>query len=73
MACINANGSLTPSARRVLFNLSSASTLEEAAKSTGLPLFRLRSSIREMLEAGLLEEKEGKYVATKLGQAKMEK
>jgi len=48
-------------------------TLEKIAKSTELPLFRLRSSIREMIEVGLVEEKEGKYVVTKLGRARMEK
>ena len=71
MACINEDGTLTPSAKKVLSAISSPITLEEAAKSTGLPLFRIRSSIREMLEAGLVEEKEEKYVATKLGRAKI--
>ncbi|MEA1965027.1 MAG: hypothetical protein U9O41_07885 [Candidatus Aerophobetes bacterium] len=72
MPCINEDGTLTPSARAVLSAISSPITSEEVAKSTGLPLFRIRSSIREMLEAGLVEEKEEKYVATKLGRAKIE-
>ncbi len=72
MACINPDGTLTPSAKAVLSALFSPVALEEVAKSTGLPLFRIRSSIREMLEAGLVKEKDGKYAATKLGREKIE-
>ena len=73
MVCINEDGTLTPSAKTVITTLSSPITLEEVAKSTQLPLFRIRSSIREMLEAGLVEEKEGKYVATGSARAKVER
>ena len=72
MACINPDGTLTPSAKAMLSAVSSPAPLEEVAKSTGLPLFRIRSSTREMLEAGLVEEKEGKYAVTKLGREKIE-
>ncbi len=72
MACINPDGTLTSSAKAILSALSSSTTLEEVAKSVGLPLFRIRSSIREMLEAGLVEEKEKGYVTTKLGRQKIE-
>jgi len=72
MACINPDGTLTPSAKAVLSALFSPVALEEVAKSTGLPLFRIRSSIREMLEASLVKEKDGKYAATKLGREKIE-
>jgi len=71
MACINPDGTLTPSAQKILQALSSPVKLEEVAKSTGLPLFRIRSNIREMLEAGLIEKKEGNYVVTKLGREKI--
>lgn len=72
MACVNPDGTLTPSAKAMLSALSSPVALEEVATSTGLPLFRIRSSIREMLEAGLVEKEEGKYAATKLGREKIE-
>lgn len=72
MACVNPDGTLTPSAKAMLSALSSPVALEEVAKSTGLPLFRIRSSIREMLEAGLVEKEEGKYAATRLGREKIE-
>jgi len=71
MPCINEDGTLTPSAKAVLSALSSPITSEEVAKSTGLPLFRIRSSIREMLEAGLVEEKEEKYIITEAGIKKL--
>lgn len=72
MACINPDGTLVPSAQRILHALSSPVKLEEVAKSTGLPLFRIRSNIREMLGAKLIEKKEENYVVTKLGQEKIE-
>jgi len=71
MACINPDGTLTSSAKKILSALSSPATLEKVAKSTELPLFRIKSSIREMLEAGLVKEEEGKYLITKLGQEKI--
>jgi predicted transcriptional regulator len=71
MACINPDGTLTSSAKAILSALSSPAALEKVAKSTGLPLFRIRSSIREMLEAGLVKEEGGKYAATGLGREKI--
>lgn len=73
MACINEDGTLTSSAKAVISALSSPITLEEVVQSTELPFFKIRSSIREMLEAGLVEEKEGKYVATGSARAKVER
>ena len=73
MACINPDGTLTPSAKAALSALSLPLATEELAKSIELPVFRIRSSVREMLKAGLIEEKEGKYVATKLGRAKIKR
>ena len=73
MACINPDGTLTSSAKKILHAVSSPVELKEVAKSTKLPLFRIRSSIREMLEAGLVEENQGKYVVTKSGQEKIKK
>jgi len=72
MPCINPDGTITPSAKAMLSAVLSPATPEEVAKSIGLPLFRIRSSIREMREAGLVEEKEGKYLATRIGKEKSE-
>ncbi|MGC8785244.1 MAG: hypothetical protein ACP5RN_12775 [Armatimonadota bacterium] len=71
MACISAEGTLTESARKMLACLQTLATPEEVAQATGLPLFRVRSGLREMAQAGLLEEKEGCYVLTESGKQKL--
>jgi predicted transcriptional regulator len=40
---------------------------EEIAKDTGLPLFRVRSGLRELTQAGLASQKNDKYEATEQG------
>jgi predicted transcriptional regulator len=42
---------------------------EEIAKDTGLPLFRVRSGLRELTQAGLIVERAGKYEITDKGTA----
>ena len=46
-----------------------ATTAEALAKTTGLPLFRIRSGLREMAQAGLVVELEGDYRRTERGGA----
>lgn len=71
MACISADGTLTESARKMLQVLQSPATPEEVAQATGLPLFRVRSGLREMAQAGLVEEQEGRYTLTEAGRQKL--
>ncbi|GBC96960.1 hypothetical protein HRbin16_02773 [bacterium HR16] len=71
MACISADGTLTESARRMLGVLQHPASPEEVAQATGLPLFRVRSGLREMAQAGLVEEKEGRYALTEAGRQKL--
>jgi predicted transcriptional regulator len=40
---------------------------EEIAKDTGLPLFRVRSGLRELTQAGLATQKDDKYELTDKG------
>jgi predicted transcriptional regulator len=40
---------------------------EEIAKSTGLPLFRVRSGLRELTQAGLANQKDDKYELSSKG------
>jgi predicted transcriptional regulator len=40
---------------------------EDIASKTGQPLFRVRSGIRELKNAGFVEEAEGKYGLSKNG------
>ena len=67
MACINADGSLTSSARKVLRALKSPATAEQVRTLTAQPLFRIRAALREMEQAGLVESADGRYGITDAG------
>ena len=62
MACISPDGRPTESGVRLLRALESGSSSpEEVAGGTGLPLFRVRSGLRELAQAGLAEETDDGY------------
>ena len=68
MACINPDGRPTESGTRMLRALNSGlGTPEEIAKDTDLPLFRVRSGLRELTQAGLADQKGDKYELTEKG------
>jgi hypothetical protein len=67
MACTNPDGSLTASARAMLDALKVKSTPEKVAERTGLPLFRVRSGLREMVASHLVAERDGYYEALRAG------
>ena len=69
MACINAQGELTESAQKILAALDGPATADAVAERTNLPLFRVRSGLREMAEAGLVEAQEGVYALTGRGRS----
>jgi len=71
VACINADGSLTSSARKVLKALERPLTVEEVRDVTSQPLFRIRASLREMEDAGLVTSTEGCYTVTDAGREKL--
>jgi len=55
MPCISADGTLTLHARTVLAAFQSAQTPEDVAFATDVSLFQIRSSLRELVAAALLE------------------
>ncbi len=64
MPCLNPDGTLSPTARRILGALPEtaspeAVSAEVLALETGLPLFRVRASVREALNGGLVVEQAG--------------
>jgi len=69
MACITPDGKLTERAKQILETLikKGCKTEEEIASLVNRPLFQVRSSIREMVEAGVLERKEEKVCITDKG------
>ena len=62
MACISPDGKPTESGTRILRSLKSGAKLpENVAEDTGLPLFRVRSGLRELAEGGYANSKGDKY------------
>jgi len=68
MACISPDGKPTESGAKMLRALNSGlGSPEEIAKDAGLPLFRVRSGLRELTQAGLANQKNDKYEITEKG------
>jgi len=62
MACVSPDGKPTESGTKMLRALQSGlGSPEEVANETGLPLFRVRSGLRELTQAGLADQKEDSY------------
>ena len=62
MACISPDGKPTESGTKMLRALQAGlKSPEEVAQETGLPLFRVRSGLRELTQAGLADQSGEKY------------
>jgi predicted transcriptional regulator len=63
MPCVSSNGKPTSSGMVLLKSLQKgALSVEEIAKTTGQPLFRVRSGLRELKNAGFIEDRDEKYL-----------
>jgi hypothetical protein len=71
VACIKPDGSLTEVGRKVLEGLREHGSREDAALSTGLPLYRVRLVCRALQEAGLVSEEQGRMQLTPTGEEKL--
>jgi predicted transcriptional regulator len=69
MPCINPEGKPTETGKKVLQALrdNGLCTAEKVAETTGVALFRVRSGLRDMVEAELVELVENKYNITEKG------
>ena len=67
MGCVNPDGTLSSQAESILKALVSPKDLEEVARETGLPLYRVRSAVRELAGADLVEQTDGSFRATSIG------
>ena len=68
MACISPDGKPTESGSKMLRALQAgAGSPEEIANKAGLPLFRVRSGLRELAEAGLAKQKGDRYELNEKG------
>lgn len=62
MACVNEKGQLNQTVVTILQAITNESlTIDEIAKKTSLPLFKVRSNLREMQEADYLIEHDGAF------------
>ena len=71
MACVNPDGTVSESAKALLNIVQNPLTPEEISKQVGQPLFKVRSSLREMAQAELVREEEGKFSITEKGKEKI--
>lgn len=68
MPCVSDDGTPTESGVKMLQALKAGkSSPEDIAAETGMPLFRVRSGIRDMVAAGYASESEGVYKLTDQG------
>jgi len=69
MPCVSPDGKPTSTGKATLAALKGvALSPEEVAGKTGQPLFRVRSGLRELKNAGFVEEVDTKYRLTKNGE-----
>ena len=74
MACVASDGSLTPVAAQVLGALATVGVpgpLDEVVRAAGLPVYRVRATLRELELAHLIEEVDGNRVLTADGRARL--
>lgn len=67
MACVNDDGSLSQSGIAILNAVSTSSSLEDIQRRSSLPMYRVRSGLRDLVDAGLVElspTKENEYILT---------
>jgi DNA-binding IclR family transcriptional regulator len=68
MPCISADGKPTKSGIEMLSALKSgASTTDALSGATGMPMFRVRSGLRELVNAGFVKQVDDKYQLTAEG------
>ena len=70
MPCVKPDGTLEPLAQAILRALHHPRTVDEVCAYLRLPIYRVRSTIRELMEAGLVVETAGSYALTATGETK---
>ena len=70
MACINPDGTLSPTAKKFLRSVEEPLTLLEISQRIMVPVFMLRVSVRELLGAGYVKEVGEAYQVTEKGRVK---
>lgn len=66
--CVSADGKPTQSGIKTLTAIKNgASTPQTVSQQTGQPMFKVRSGLRELVNAGLVKQTENKYCLTEEG------
>ena len=71
MACVNPDGTVSASGKAILAALTQVATPEQVAAAANLPLFRVRSALRELAGAGLVTAADGGHVLTDDGRKRV--
>jgi len=71
MACVNADGSLTPIAKKVLAAMHSPTTPPAISQDAEVPLYRVRASLRELSDLGFVKETDGLFQITEEGRSRL--
>jgi predicted transcriptional regulator len=72
MPCVKPDGTLEPMAQAILRALGTPRTEEGVCDHLRLPLYRVRSTVRELVEAGLVAESDGVCSLTDSGRSRVE-
>ncbi|SES19053.1 hypothetical protein [Salipaludibacillus aurantiacus] len=74
MACVNGNGKLTQSAKNILQAVeNSPKSPADLSRELAIPMFKIRSSMRDMASMGLVQETEGAYQLAPGGKKMLDK
>ena len=73
MVCLPSDNILGSTGVLVLRTLTVSTTLEDVAQKTGLPLFRVRGTVRRLMESGLTRQIDQMYEITPEGIETLEK
>lgn len=73
MACINPDGTLTEAAVTTMTAIAEHHSLEEVATVTDIPLFLVRATARDLINAGLAVERDSLYYLTDDGALRLSK
>jgi predicted transcriptional regulator len=73
MACVRPDGTLSKPAKIIMNAMDNPITLDQLAETVDIPMYRIRSSTRELMEAGMIEQLgEDKYVVTTGGRQRLQ-
>ena len=72
MPCLNSDGTLTKTAKKVLMALETPGTDAEIAAQISFPVYLVRSSLRQLIELVLISEMDGQYTLTEAGRVKLQ-